>query len=136
MFDGRQYVILNDYMHLSNPDEIIATEFKSTIQQHTTISHDLPRRIIHEALLNGHEDNSLALPSYTASQRSIGRKRKKNNISLPNPTYFQDIIIPEQLKLIHTGDKFLLHDSEDNNARIIMLTVEGNLKRLSQCEQW
>ncbi|CAF3132612.1 unnamed protein product [Rotaria sp. Silwood2] len=136
MFDGAQYVKLNDHIHPPNPDEVIAAEFKSKIQQRATTSHDPPRRIIHEALLNVHKDDALALPSYAASQRLIGRKRKKNNISLPNPTCFQDIVIPDQLKLTNSGDRFLLYDNEDNDSRIIILSSDDDLKRLSQCDHW
>ena len=114
--------------------KIIATEFKSKIQQHATTSHDPPGRIIQEALLSVHKDDALALPSYTASRHLIGHKRKKNNILLQNPTCFQDIIISEQLKLTNTGDKSLLHDNENNDIRIIILSSESDLKRLSQCE--
>ena len=60
MFNGTQYVKLNDHMYPPNPDEIIATEFKSKIQQYATTSHDTPRRIIHEALLNVHKDDAPA----------------------------------------------------------------------------
>ncbi|CAF2997181.1 unnamed protein product [Rotaria sp. Silwood2] len=136
MFDGAQYVKLNDHIHPPNPDEVIAAEFKSKIQQRATTSYDPPRRIIHEALLNVHKDDALALPSYAASQRLIGRKRKKNNISLPNPTCFQDIVIPDQLKLTNSGDRFLLYDNEDNDSRIIILSSDDDLKRLSQCDHW
>ncbi|CAF4336433.1 unnamed protein product [Rotaria sp. Silwood2] len=136
MFDGAQYVKLNDHIHPPNPDEVIAAEFKSKIQQRATTSYDPPRRIIHEALLNVHKDDALVLPSYAASQRLIGRKRKKNNISLPNPTCFQDIVIPDQLKLTNSGDRFLLYDNEDNDSRIIILSSDDDLKRLSQCDHW
>ena len=134
MFNGTQYVKLNNHMHPPNPDEVIAAEFKWKVQQHATTSHDLSGRIIHEALLNVHKDDAFALPSYAASQHLTGTKRKKSSIPFPNPTYFQGIIIPEQLKLTNSGDKFLSYDNEDDDSRIIILSDEGDIKRLSQSE--
>ena len=87
--------------------------------------------MIHEALLDVHKDDATSLPSYTASQRAIGRKRKRNNAPLPSPESFQDIILPQHLMLTNSGNRFLLHDNEDNDARIIILSSDHDLNRLS-----
>ena len=76
---------------------MIANEFKSKLTHHAVISHDPPRRIIHEALLTIEQDDEAAVPSYSSSQRTIQRKRKKNDIPLPTPSSFDDIAIPAEL---------------------------------------
>ncbi|CAF3471643.1 unnamed protein product [Rotaria sp. Silwood1] len=51
-FDGTDYIKVTDHLHAPNPEETISVEFKSNISSGATISHDPPRRIIHQALLN------------------------------------------------------------------------------------
>ena len=51
-FDGDQYNKITEHVHAPNPEETISAEFKSKITTSATTSHDPPRRIIHEALLN------------------------------------------------------------------------------------
>jgi FLYWCH zinc finger domain len=135
-FDDTQYIKLTDHIHAPNPDDIIAAEFKSKMIERAITSHDPPRRIIHEGLLNVEKDDATALPSYTALQRTIERKRKANDIPLPSPTSFQDIIIPHELRLTNSGDRFLLYDNEDINARIIVFSSNSDLNRLSRSEHW
>ncbi|CAF5185451.1 unnamed protein product, partial [Rotaria sp. Silwood1] len=50
--DGTGYIKVTDHLHAPNPEEIISVEFKSNISSGAAISHDPPRRIIHQALLN------------------------------------------------------------------------------------
>ncbi|CAF1001416.1 unnamed protein product [Didymodactylos carnosus] len=114
-FDGTQYIKLTDHSHAPNPDEIIAAEFNSKISERAITSHDPPRRIINEALLDVHKDDGTAIPSYTASQHTIERKRKKDDIPLPRPTSFEDISISQQLTVTNGGDRFLLYDNEDSD---------------------
>ena len=65
-----------------------------------------PRKIIHEALLDVHPDDPLAVANYTTAQRSVQRKRNKNNISLPIPISLENIKIHEELKLTNTVINF------------------------------
>ncbi|CAF1427703.1 unnamed protein product, partial [Rotaria sp. Silwood1] len=51
-FDGTGYIKVTDHLHAPNPEETISVEFKSNISSGAKISHDPPRRIIHQALLN------------------------------------------------------------------------------------
>ncbi|CAF1149113.1 unnamed protein product, partial [Didymodactylos carnosus] len=83
-------------------------------------AHDSPRRIINEALLDVHTDDGTAIPSYTASHRTIERKCKKDDI----PT------------VINGGDRSLLYDNEDSDYRTIVLSSDDDLNRLSNSEHW
>ncbi|CAF1363072.1 unnamed protein product [Didymodactylos carnosus] len=83
-----------------------------------------------EALLDVHKDDGAAIPSYTASQRTIERKRKKDDIPLPRPTSFEDISIPQQLTVTNGGGRFLLYDNEDSDYRTIILSSEQIGKQL------
>ncbi|CAF1410720.1 unnamed protein product, partial [Didymodactylos carnosus] len=87
-------------------------------------------------LLDVHKDDGTAILSYTASQRTIERKRKKDDIPLPRPTSFEDISIPQQLIVTNGGDRFLLNDNEDSDNRTIILSSDDDLNRLSNSEHW
>ncbi|CAF4491985.1 unnamed protein product, partial [Rotaria sp. Silwood2] len=98
-FNGATYDKVTDHNHASNPEEIISMEFKSNIIKSATTSHDPPRRIIHEALLNVNKHDGTAVPNYYSSQRTIERKRKKKDIPLPRPTSLDEVHIPDELQI-------------------------------------
>ncbi|CAF3401466.1 unnamed protein product [Rotaria socialis] len=57
-----------------------------------------PRRIINEALTIVSKEDGAAVPSYTSSQRTIERKRRKKYLPLPRPKSFGEIMIPMNSK--------------------------------------
>jgi hypothetical protein len=75
-------------VHPLDSDENISAEFKATISTNATVSHDPLRRIIHEALLNVDQNDDTAVPTYYSSQRTIERKRKKND-TIPIDIYLK-----------------------------------------------
>ena len=129
-----QYVLTTHHIHARNSEQTIANEFKSKIVHHAMISHDAPRRIIHEVLLSVDENDGTDVPNYSSSQRNIQRKRKNNDIALPSPSSFGDIQIPDELKVTNGGARFLLYDNEKNNHRMIILSSDDDLDRLSNSD--
>ncbi|CAF5111642.1 unnamed protein product, partial [Rotaria magnacalcarata] len=109
---------------------------KSNITSGATTSHDPPRRIIHQALLNVNKNNGSAVPNYSSNQRTIERRRKKQDIPIPTPITFTDINIPDELRTTNNGDRFLLYDNGDSSRRIIILSPDEDLDRLSNSEHW
>lgn len=136
IFDEYEHKLITEHIHPPDPDENISAEFKAKISTNATVSHDPPRRIIHEALLNVDQSDASAVPSYYASQRTIERKRKKNDIPLPRPQTYRDIVIPNELQVTNGGARFLLHDNLDSNKRLIVLSGDDDLDRLSNSEHW
>lgn len=135
-FDGTEYIKVTDHVHAPNPEEIIAMEFKSNISSGATSSHDPPRRIIHQAFLNINKKDGSAVPNYSSAQRTIERKRKKEDLPLPRPASFNDILIPDELKVTNGGDRFVLYDNEDPDHRMIILSSDDDLDCLSNSENW
>ncbi len=133
--DGGEYITITEHGHTPNPDENISTEFKSQICTKAAICHDPPRRIIHETLLNIDLADGAAVPTYYASQRTIERKRKKNDIPLPRPQTFSEILIPDELQITNSGARFLLYDNHHPNRRLIILS-DDDLDRLSNSDHW
>ena len=108
-------------------------EFKSKITNSAPTSDDSPRRIIHEALLNIDKENGTAVPNYYSSQRTIARKRKKNDIPSPRPTAFDETLFPDELKVTNGVNRFLFYD---NGKRMIILSSDDDLDRLSNSDHW
>lgn len=135
-FDDTQYIIVTEHNHAPNPEQMIANAFKSKISSGAVLSHDPPRRIINEALLNVDKHDGTAVPNYPSSQRTIERKRKRNDIALPSPTSFNDVNIPDELRVTNGGQRFLLYDNEACDHRLIILAADGCLDRLSNSEHW
>ena len=131
-------LIQRQHVHTPNPEENISAEFKSKICANATVSHDPPCRIIHEALLNVDKDDGAAVPTYHSSQRTIERKRKQkqNDIPLPRPQAFNEIVIPDELQITNSGTRFLLYDNKDPNRRLIILSSDDDLDCLSNSEHW
>ncbi|CAF3615855.1 unnamed protein product, partial [Rotaria socialis] len=113
--------------HASYPEEIIALEFKSNISSGTASSHDPLRRVIHEAFLNVNRKDGSAVRNYSSAQRAIERKRKTEDLPLPRPTSFNDILIPGELNVTNGGDQFVLYDNESPNHRMIILSSDDDL---------
>ncbi|CAF3661652.1 unnamed protein product [Rotaria socialis] len=97
-FDSLQYLKVTDHVHAPCPEESIAIEFKSKIVDSAVASYYPPRRIINEALTIVSKENGVAVPSYTSSQRTIERKRRKKDLPLPRPKSFGEIMISDELK--------------------------------------
>ncbi|CAF4598316.1 unnamed protein product, partial [Rotaria sp. Silwood1] len=130
------HIKITDHLHAPNPEETISVEFKSNISSGATISHDPPRRIIHQALLNVNKNDASAVPNYSSAQRTIERKRKKQDLPLSRPTSFNDILIPDALKVTNGGNRFLLYNNEDPDHRMIILSSDDDLDCLSNSENW
>ncbi|CAF5179730.1 unnamed protein product, partial [Rotaria magnacalcarata] len=111
-------------------------EFKSKIVDSAVASYYPPRRIINEALTIVSKEDGAAVPSYTSSQRTIERKRRKKYLPLPRPKSFGEIMIPDELKKTNGGGRFLLYDNESSSHRIIILSSDDDLDRLSNSEHW
>ncbi|CAF0775449.1 unnamed protein product [Adineta steineri] len=135
-FDNIKYVSITDHNHAPNPEQTIANEFKSKISNSATISHDPPRRIIHEVLLSIDKNDGTAVPTYSSSQRTIERKRKKNDLPLPSPKSLSEIQIPDELKLTNGGQRFLLYDNGDVDHRMVILSSDDDLDCLSNSDHW
>jgi hypothetical protein len=77
------------------------------------------------------------LPSYTASQRTIERQRKRKQLPYPNPRNVAEITIPETLQTSTRGSNFILWDSGMNDEeRILMFGTMENINRLHSNEHW
>ncbi|CAM4809046.1 unnamed protein product [Rotaria magnacalcarata] len=103
-------------------------EFKSNISSRRVSSHDPLRRILYEAFLNVNRKDGSAVRNYSSAQRAI--ERKPEDLPLLRPTSFNDILIPDELKVTNGGDRFVLYDNEDPNHTMIILSSDDDLDSL------
>ena len=65
------------------------------------------------------------------------RKRKRDNILIPNPATLKEINVPEGLRRTLRGDVFLMHDSgQDDSDRFLIFATQENLNNLVQYREW
>ena len=63
-------------------------------------------------------------------------EKEKNDILLPRPQTYRDIVISNELQVTNGGARFLLHDNLDSNVRLIILSCDDDLDRLSNSDHW
>ncbi|CAF3216160.1 unnamed protein product [Rotaria sp. Silwood2] len=124
-----QYVKLTNHTHAPNTNETIVAEFESTFNEHATTLHAACIRIINEALLSAHKDDA-------ASQRELHANARKITHHYQVQHHFRILNIPQHLKLTSGGNKCLLYDNKGYYTRIIILSSDDNLHRLSSSEHW
>ena len=67
----------------------------------------------------------------------IQRKRKSDNVPIPNPATLREINVPEELRRTLRGDVFLMHDSgPDDPNKFSVFATQENLKNLLQYREW
>ena len=67
----------------------------------------------------------------------IQRKRKRDNVLIPNPATLREINVPEELRRTLRGDVFLMHDSgPDDPDRFLIFATQENLNNLVQYREW
>jgi hypothetical protein len=125
--------------HIHAPDiaKNDAERMKADIRQRAANTVEKPRQVILASTAGASLEATQFLPSYVASQRTIERKRKRDDIAMPNPRSAQEIQIPEQLKVTTRAETFLFWDSgADNPQRLFVFCTEANIDALEHNRHW
>ena len=83
---------------------------KATIRERAENGVEKPRQIIVNSTAGVSLEAAHLLPSYSASQRTVDRKRKRPDVNNPRPHSVQDIILPDTMKVTTRSENFLLWD--------------------------
>ena len=121
-FDGTQYIKISDHIHAPNPDEIIAMEFKSKVIERVVTSHDPPRRIIHEALLDITEQLLLVTHHHNVPS-NVNRRRMT---CFAEVKIIRNISIPQELRI--TNGLMLMMIGMNNLTFHVVLYVGLNCR--------
>ena len=65
----------------------------------------------------------------------IQRKRIRFEAPPPNPQTLRDLILPIEYTITNRGEKFLYHDTNDENHFLIFTTTQ-NLQLLKESKNW
>ena len=82
------------------------------------------------------KNDETAVPNYSCTQCTIERKRKQQDTPLPTPTSFNDISLPDELRITNHSERFLSYDNGHFDHRIVILSSDEDLNRLSNSEHW
>ena len=129
--------MISEHNHAPDPERNEVQKTVAEIRRRATTTVERPRQIIQQSSLGISLQTASMLPSYTASQRAIERRRKRNDFPGSNVTSLSGIAIPETLTKSARGTSFLLWDAgADDDARILMFGTNENLSLLQQHEHW
>jgi len=126
-------------VHIHAPDNAKndAERVKADIRQRAVNTVERPRQIILQTTTGTSLEASQYLPAYSSLQRTVNRKRKRENLALPNLRSVQEIQIPDQLKVTTRGDSFLFWDSgEDDPQRLFVFCTDRNIDTVEQNAHW
>ena len=123
--------------HVLIPAKIEMKQSLSEVRRRSSQSRDTPRLIIQETQATLSEEAVAELPSYSSVQRIIQRKRKHDNVPIPNPATLRKINVPEELRRALRGDVFLMHDCwPDDTDRFLIFATQENLNSIVQYREW
>ena len=116
-----QIEITGNHDHVPDPTKIEMKQSLSEVRWRSSQSRDTPRLINQETQTILSEEAVAELPSYSSVQPMIQRKRKPNNVPIPNPAMLKEINVPEELRRTLRGDVFLMHDSGPDDHDVFNL---------------
>jgi FLYWCH zinc finger domain len=87
--------------HMRAPDTAKneSEKINANIRKRAENGVEKPRQIIVNSIAGVSLEAAHLLPSYSASQRTVERKRKRPDVSNPRPLFVQDIILPDTMKV-------------------------------------
>jgi hypothetical protein len=100
-------------VHNHAPDESKneVEKAKASIRQRAENTVEKPRHIILQCSNGMSTEAATMMPAYRASQRTIQRKRKRNEEPIVIPTSLRAIALTENLTVASRNEAFLLFDS-------------------------
>jgi hypothetical protein len=126
-----------EHMHAPDTAKNESEKIKATIRERAENGVEKPRQIIVNSTAGVSLEAAHLLPSYSASQRTVERKRKRPDVNNPRPHSVKDIILPDTMKVTTRSENFLLWDSGDQDTnRMFMFGTAANLQLLEQYPHW
>lgn len=141
-WNGGELVIIKgldpkDHAHPANREEAEAEKVQLKLKRKAEDHPELPPAKILRTELAGISGGVLShLPERENIKKSLRRIRRRN--LPPNPTSIMELgEIPDIFQRTVTGDRFLIHDSENNlDGRVLVFSTKRNLELLALSEMW
>lgn len=128
---------ITDHDHPPDPEGVEATKVVANIRHRAATNVEKPRQIVQQCTAGLPLACASHLPSYTASQRTIGRVRKKAGQPSAAVNSLGDITMPNAMVITTRGDNFLIWDSgADDASRILVFGTLQNLALLETNRNW
>ena len=87
-------VKMTDHTRAPNIPKIYAERRKFLIRDRASNTMEKPRQVIMQCTSGLSAEAASIMPKYTARQRTIERKRKREEVPLPTPRSLQEITVP------------------------------------------
>lgn len=121
--------LLTEHSHAPDPEGNEVQRTVAEIRRRAVETVERPRQIIQQSSVGISLHTACILPSYTASQRAIERRRKRDDLPTGNATALNEIDIPEALRRSTRDANFLLWDSGSGLMLSIISLKLVTLKR-------
>ena len=77
------------------------------------------------------------LPSEKTQRRLVDKTKAELRPSYKQPASAQELVMTPELKVLSSGNTFLLHDSgKDNGERFLMFATRDFLARMAGAKEW
>ena len=125
-----------DHNHAPNRGEIEVRKFVKAVKEDAKRSLGSPSQIVSDRLLELPLGAASALPPLLQLKRHVMRARSENNP--PCPTELKNLVFPDELKLDHDGEPFLLFDDgpQAGDERVIVFGTSDFLQGLRRSRIW
>lgn len=123
--------------HAPDPGKIAVLKVRDQALEAASTSHDPPRRILQRCSHGLTEETATRIGSGTNIKQALTRKRKREGGHPRQPVSAEDMEIPHDLTITHTGENFLLFDSGyGDRSRLVIFGTRESLEWLRQNRHW
>lgn len=132
--DGNIVKRLNEHCHPASAVDIATKHFVSNIKELAVCRRESGHILIAEGSSSITSTVATHIPVHSSLKRTIQRIRQK---SLPvSPLSLLDLVIPDEFKITHNDELFLIYDSGPVEQRILLFSSPNFLKVLCNSENW
>ncbi|KII62285.1 hypothetical protein RF11_07566 [Thelohanellus kitauei] len=122
-----------EHAEAPNPNASDVKIIKNNMRNMALESSLRPRNIISHALRHTNPAISAILPSYTSMQRTIQNVRARNSFPYQNPLNCREFLLPDEFKITHRNERFLLSDTyQVDTGRIIIFCTDRGKQLMSR----
>lgn len=125
-----------DHNHSGNAALLEANDFVNIMKDQAVKSLDAPHKILSKISELIPSQVAPQLPTTTSMKKTIRHTRNKENELPPcTPTTAAELVLPDEFKVTHKKESFVLFDNEDEERVIIFGTLQ-NLNLLTKSKHW
>lgn len=128
---------VNTHNHSGDPARKEVIQVQTAIKRRALDTEETAQQILSTVAVNVSDSAAAQLPPIRHMRRGVRRLKKDAGNPLPVPPNLQAMEIPQEYKVTHRDEPFLLYDSgTDSPNRILIFSTETNLRALTTTGHW